>query len=99
MEKSNENGINKAIVEERRKLRDHLMVEFPDAEVTVKSCCDREIAEVKLNGSNSADAIDKVDKIKERALPKLPFIRVRDLDSGFSLEGPSPSHILAMLQD
>lgn len=87
------------IVEKRRELQKRLRDEFPDAEITVKSCCEREIAEVKLNGGDHAGAADKISKIKEKALPKLPFIRVRDLDAGFYLEGPSPSHLLAMLQE
>ena len=86
------------IVKKRLELQNRLKGEFPEAEITVKSCCDREIAIVKLN-DNSAGAVDKVSALKERALPKAPFIRVRDLDFGFSLEGPSPSHLLAMLQE
>ena len=87
------------IVKKRMELQKYLMDLFPEAEnVIVKSCCDREIATVKLNG-NSAGAVDKVFALKERALPKTPFIRVRDLDFGFSIEGPSPSHLLAMLQE
>lgn len=99
MEKSNGNGIDNMVVEKRRELRDHLRKEFPEAEVTVKSCCDREIAKVELNGCDHTGAADKISKIKEKALPKLPFIRVRDLDSGFYLEGPSPSHLLAIFQE
>ena len=86
------------IVKKRLELQNYLMGEFPEAEITVKSCCDREIATVKLNGSSTSVA-DKIIALKERALPKTPFIRVRDLDFGFSIEGPSPSHLLAMLQE
>ena len=86
------------IVKKRMELQKRLKGEFPEAEITVKSCCDREIATVKLNGSSTSVA-DKIIALKERALPKTPFIRVRDLDFGFSIEGPSPSHLLAMLQE
>ena len=86
------------IVKKRLELQKRLKGEFPEAEITVKSCCDREIATVKLNGSSTSEA-DKIIALKEKALPKIPFIRVRDLDFGFSLEGPSPSHLLAMLEE
>ena len=87
------------IVKKRFEVRDYLRKQFPEAmEISVKSCCEREIATVKLNGSSTSVA-DKIIALKERALPKTPFIRVRDLDFGFSIEGPSPSHLLAMLQE
>ena len=87
------------IVKKRLELQNYLMGEFPEAEqVIIKSCCEREIVTVKLNGSSTSVA-DKIIALKERALPKTPFIRVRDLDFGFSIEGPSPSHLLAMLQE
>lgn len=104
MENNNGNGdgINKVIIEERRRLRDYFRVEFPDAEsITVKSCCEMEIVEVKLNGDDHAGTVAKLSKIKKKALPELPLIRVRDLHIGlgFRIEGPSPSHILAVFQE
>ena len=88
------------IVKKRLELQNRLKGEFPEAEITVKSYCEREIAVVKLNGSYSPDAADKIGKIREKALRE-PFIQMRpnNGDSGFLLEGPSPNHLLAMLQE
>lgn len=93
------------IVEKRKELQKHLRDIFPEAEqVIVKSDCEREAAMINLSADNHNKAIDRINKVREKAnlsprLVRTDIIKVDNLDSGFYLEGPSPGHLLAMLQE
>lgn len=89
------------IVEKRKKLRDRLMIEFPEADkIVVRSACENEKATINFPANAYNSAADKINEISKLASGKQSVQMRSDNDSpGFHLEGQSIDHLLAIFQE